>query len=212
AGGGGTAVGAGVRTARVYDRYAHRVENYQLPKTDAARQASAAVIGVDGQVLLHAIDAASAPPWLREVLVVQTLRRVWAEQYTDVEGMLPGREVKDMPSLAERRASPYEPEARDSTKREVEGIGYKVHFPAPCEPELPHVIVNAETTPATTPNDHMVESVQASLEQRALLPGEPLVDKGYTDSQVLVDSQQTCGVTLIGPGADDPSWQARAGT
>ena len=40
-----------------YDRYAHRVENYQLPKTDAARQALAAVIGADGQVLLHAIDA-----------------------------------------------------------------------------------------------------------------------------------------------------------
>ena len=57
---------------------------------------------------------------------MQTLRRVWAEQYTDVEGMLPWREVKDMPSPAERRASPYEPEARDSTKREVEWIGYKV--------------------------------------------------------------------------------------
>jgi len=50
-----------------YDRYAHRVENYQLPKTDAARQALAAVIGADGPGLLHAIDAASTPPWLREV-------------------------------------------------------------------------------------------------------------------------------------------------
>src|SRR5437764_5674597 len=57
----------------------------------------------------------------------------------------------------------------------------------------------------------MIESVHASLEQRDLLPREHLVDKGYTDSQVLVDSQQTYGVTLIGPVADDPSWQARAG-
>src|SRR5262249_60745635 len=32
------------------------------------------------------------------------------------------------------------------------------------------------------------------------------------DSQVLVDSQRTYGVTLIGPVADDPSWQARTGT
>ena len=38
-----------------------------------------------------------------------------------------------------------------------------------------------------------------------------LVDKGYTDSQVLVDSQRTYQMTLIGPVADDPSWQARAG-
>ena len=38
------------------------------------------------------------------------------------------------------------------------------------------------------------------------------IGKPYTDSQVLVDSQRTYGVTLIGPVADDPSWQARAGT
>jgi transposase len=45
-----------------------------------------------------------------------------------------------------------------------------------------------------------------------LLPAEHLVDKGYTDSHVLVDSPRTYGVTLLGPVADDPSWQARAGT
>jgi transposase len=37
------------------------------------------------------------------------------------------------------------------------------------------------------------------------------VDKGYTNSRVLVDSRQTYGVTVIGPVADDPSWQARSG-
>ena len=58
----------------------------------------------------------------------------------------------------------------------------------------------------------MLAAVHASLEPRALLPAEHLVDKGYTASQVLVDSQRTYGVTLIGPVADDPSWQARAGT
>src|SRR5215475_10212346 len=35
-----------------YERYAHRVENYQMPKTDAARKAFAALIGADGQGLL----------------------------------------------------------------------------------------------------------------------------------------------------------------
>jgi transposase len=58
----------------------------------------------------------------------------------------------------------------------------------------------------------MIESVHASLEQRGWLPAEHLVDKGYTDSRAFVDSQRTYGVTLIGPVADDPSWQARAGT
>ena len=53
----------------------------------------------------------------------------------------------------------------------------------------------------------MVQQVHASLEPRDLLPTEHLVDKGYTDPRVLVESQRTYGVTLIRPVADDPSWQ-----
>ena len=70
--------------------------------------------------------------------------------------------------------------------------------------ETPHLIVNVETTPATTPDDNMLTRVHTSLERRGLLPAEHLVDKGYTDSQVLVESQRTYGVTLLGPVADDP--------
>ena len=194
-----------------YDRYSHRVENYHLPKTDTARQALATVIGADGQTVLTAIDAASEQPWLRELPAIQTLRQVWAEQYLEVNGTLSWREVKDMPSPAELIASPYDPEARYSTKRDVEWVGYKVHLTETCDEDLPRLLVNVETTPATTPDDHMLAVVHASLEPRALLPTEHLVDKGYTDSQVLVESQRTYGVTLIGPVADDPSWQARAG-
>jgi transposase len=195
-----------------YNRYSSRVENYHLPKTDEARKALAAVIGADGQTLLHAIDAAVDQPWLQEVPAVKTLRRVWAEQYSEVNGQLGWREVKDMPSPAVLIPSPSDPEARYSTKREIEWVGYKVHVTETCDAETPHLIVNVETTPATTPDDHMVKCVHTSLEQQGFLPAEHLVDKGYTDSQVLVDSQRTYGVTLIGPVADDPSWQARAGT
>jgi len=195
-----------------YDRYSHRVENYHFPKTEAARQAFAEVIGADGQRLLQAIDAAIEQSWMREIPAIQTLRHVWAEQYVEVNGTLSWREVKDMPSPAELIASPYDPEARYSTKREVEWVGYKVHLTETCETATPHLIVHVETTPATTPDDHMVESVHAALAEHGLLPAEHLVDKGYTDSQVLVESQRTYGVTLIGPVADDPSWQARAGT
>ena len=56
---------------------------------------------------------------------------------------------------------------------------------------------------------NMLAVVHQSLETRGLLPGEHLVDKGYTDSRVLVDSEQSHGVTIVGPVADDPSWQAR---
>src|SRR5499425_3049685 len=194
-----------------YARYGRRVENYHLPKTDAAREELARVIAADGERLLAAVDAATDQPVLAQIPTVLTLRRVWAEQYTGAPGQLRWREVKDMPSPAELISSPYDPEARYSTKRSVEWIGYKVHLTETCDPATPHLIVNVETTPATTPDDHMIATIHASLKPRALLPTEHLVDKGYTDSQVLVESQRLYGVTLIGPVADDPSWQARAG-
>ena len=55
----------------------------------------------------------------------------------------------------------------------------------------------------------MLAVIHKSLETRDLLPAEHLVDKGYTDSRVLVDSRNDYGVTITGPVADDPSWQAR---
>jgi transposase len=197
--------------AEWYARYGERVENYHLPKTDQARLALAAVIGADGQRLLAALDGATKESWLREVPAVKLLRRVWAEQYIEREGQLGWREAKDMPSPAGLIASPYDPEARYSNKRSVEWIGYKVHLTETCDEALPHLIVNVETTPATTPDDNMIQDIHQSLEKRDLLPSEHLVDKGYTDSHVLVDSQREYGVTIVGPVAADPSWQARAG-
>lgn len=94
----------------------------------------------------------------------------------------------------------------------MEWVGYKVHLTETCDPETPHLIVNVETTPASTPDDRMVAVVHASLAKRDRLPTEHWVDKGYTDAQVLLDSQRNYQVTITGPVAEDPSWQARAGT
>jgi transposase len=87
-------------------------------------------------------------------------------------------------------------------------VGYRVQLTETCDPDLPSLIVNVETTPATTPDDTMLAVVHASLAKRDLLPDEHLVDKGYTDSRVLVDSQQRFGIEIVGPVAEDPSWQA----
>ena len=159
-----------------------------------------------------AVDAATDQPLLAQIPAVLTLRRVWAEQYTGDPGQLRWREVKDMPSLANLIFSPYDIEARYSTKRSIEWVGYKVHLTETCDEEKPHLIVNVETTPATTPDDNMIKPVHESLKRRSLLPGEHLVDKGYTDAHVIVESQSEYGVTIIGPVAADPSWQARTGT
>ena len=171
----------------------------------------ARVIAADGERLLAAVDAATDQPELAQLPAVVTLRRVWAEQYTGEPGQLRWREVKDMPSPAGLISSPYDTDARYSTKREMEWVGYKVHLTETCDADRPHLIVNVETTPATTPDDNMIEEVHESEKGRDLLPGEHLVDKGYTDSQVLVASLSEYGVTIVGPVAEDPSWQARAG-
>jgi len=193
-----------------YDRYGQRMENFSLPKSDTARRSLAASIGADGRALLNAIDT-NELAWLQQVPAVQILRQVWAQQYIGDAGELRWREVKEMPPPAEMIASPYDPEARYSTKRELEWVGYKVHLTEACDPEAPHLLTNVETTPATTPDDNMLAVVHASLAAWDRLPAEHLVDKGYTDAHVLVDSQREYGVTIVGPVAEDPSWQAQAG-
>jgi transposase len=197
--------------AEWYPRYGRRVENYHLPKTDATRAELARVVAADGEKLLSAVDAAHDQPELAQRPAVATLRRVWAEQYTGEPGQLRWREVKDMPSPAGLISSPYDTDARYSTKRGVDWVGYKVHFSETCDADRPHLIVNVETTPATTPDDNMIEEVHESEKGRDLLPSEHLVDKGYTDAQVLVASLHEYGVTIVGPVAEDPSWQAHAG-
>jgi transposase len=91
-----------------YQRYGRRVENYHLPKTDAARAELARVVAADGEKLLAAVDAATDQPVLAQIPAVVIMRRVWAEQYTGEPGQLRWREVKDLPSPAELISSPYE--------------------------------------------------------------------------------------------------------
>src|SRR3954454_20293390 len=193
-----------------YERYGERVENYDLPKSEAERQELALVVGADGRQLLRTLEAAERPE-LGALPAVRTLRRGWGGQDVETAGPVGLRALEATPSPAGLVASPYDPEARYSSKRGMEWVGYKVQLTETCDPDLPSLIVNVETTPATTPDDNMLAVVHASLAERDLLPSEHLVDKGYTDSHVLVDSRRHFGVEIIGPVADDPSWQARAG-
>jgi transposase len=126
------------------------------------------------------------------------------------DGALVWRSGHELSALAERIESPYDPQARYSTKRSVDWVGYKVHFTETCDPETAHVIVNVETTVASVPDAHLLTTVHASLVRRELLPAEHLVDMGYTSPRVLVESARRDGVRIVGPIAEDTSWQARA--
>jgi len=54
-----------------------RAADDRLPTSKAARDTLARTIGADGDALLAMIYAVSAPPWLREIPAVQTVRQVW---------------------------------------------------------------------------------------------------------------------------------------
>ena len=195
-----------------FERYSHRVENYRFPKADTDRQQLAATIGADGFALLQAAYGSDAPPDVRDVLAVEVLRQIWVQQYYGGEHPPRWRHEPDVPPAAQLIHSPYDLEARYSIKHGSAWVGYKAHATETCDDDTPHSITHVETTPATTPDDHMLEPIHAALAAQALLPRDHLVDCGYTDAETLVTSVQDYGVHIVGPVAADPSWQAREGT
>jgi transposase len=195
-----------------FERYSHRVENYRLPKADTDRQQLAATIGADGFALLQAAYGSDAPPDVRDALAVEVLRQIWGQQYYGGEHPPRWRHEPDVPPAAQLIHSPYDLEARYSTQHGSAWVGYKAHATETCDDDTPHIITHVETTPATTPEDNMLEPIHAALAAQALLPQEHLVDCGYTDAETLVTSVQDYGVPIVGPVAVDPSWQAREGT
>jgi transposase len=194
-----------------FDRYDTRMENYQFPKTAAAREAVAVTIGADGRQLLQAVEAATDQPWLCEVPAVKTLRHVWAEQYTDPPEPLRWRAVQERVPSADLMASPYDLDARYSTKRGIAWVGYKVHLTETCDAGQPHLITQVLTTPATTPDCVMGPTIQQDLAQRDLLPGVHLLDGGYVDAELLVTAQTAHQIEVVGPPFGSYSHQRRAG-
>jgi transposase len=200
----------GVVSAEWFDRYEKRFEGYRLPKGKAERQRYAEQVGADGFHLLEAVYSDTAPLWLREVPMVQTLRQVWVQQFYASEGPVQWRSEEDLAPSALLIHSPYDVDARFSTKRDILWAGYKVHLTETCDDEIPHLLTHVETTPATTYDGAVVETIHASLAEKGLLPQEHVVDAGYLDAEVLVSNQQKHAITLIGPVAVDNSWQAQA--
>ena len=195
-----------------FDRYARRFEAYRLPPGRPERYALAEQIGADGRHLLAAIADPSAPSWLREVPAVRVLRRVWIQQFYAAEPDQPvrWRQAADLPPASLLISSPYDPDARYSKKRKTKWTGYKVHLTETCDDDLPNLITDVLTTPATTADFDALPIVQTNLDHRGLCPDEHLVDAGYVTADHLVTSQQEHGIDLVGPAPKNQSWQAKA--
>lgn len=106
-----------------FDRSSHRFDEYRFPKAQTQRLELAETIGTDGQQLLTAVYAPTAPAWLADLSAVETLRRVWVQQYFVEEGHCRWRSNEQIPPPSFIIASPYDLDARLGVKRTHGWIG-----------------------------------------------------------------------------------------
>ena len=193
-----------------FDLYGPRFEQYRLPKERVEQEGLAKRIGADGYHLLSAIYEAGHV-WLREVPAVEILRQVWVQQYYLQDDRVHWRTKEDSPASSLTIQSPYDPEARNRSKRTTNWTGYAAHLTETCDPDLPHLVTDVQTTPATTSDVAMTATIHASLAEKDLLPEEHYVDTGYMDADLLVTSREDHDIDLCGPVMPDTRWQARSG-
>jgi transposase len=192
-----------------FERYARRIEDQRLPKGKQAREEYLKTVGADGFRLLGQLDAPHTPELLKEIAEVETLRRIWEQHYEKVDGGLRVLDPKEMPEAAHRIESPYEVEARYSTKRAMDWVGYKVHLTESCDEGFPHLITDVHTTAATATDVKQLSAIQDGLARSGLLPAEQLADSSYVCGSNLVSSH-TRQIDLVGPPYKDNTWQAKA--
>ena len=198
--------------AEWWERYAARFDAFRLPTTQPKQAALAHAIGRDGRHLLAWVQASATPPAVRAHAAVALLRQVWLQQFyaDDDPTAIRLRTVADLPPAAGLIGSPYDVDARLSTKRDTTWNGYKVHLTESCDADGLNLITDVQTTPATTPDGQLTAPIQAALSKRHLLPAEQYVDCAYTDAATIIGAQTTHAIELVGPVQRDGSWQAQA--
>jgi hypothetical protein len=87
-----------------------------------------------------------------------------------------------------------------------------VHLTETCEKGSPHLITHVETTSAPVSDDAQTAVIHQALKHKELLPDQHIVDTGYVDAKLLVESPQDYQIDLIGPTRANYRWQAREKT
>ncbi|MEV6351033.1 transposase, partial [Actinoplanes sp. NPDC051851] len=165
--------------------YGARIDSMRLPESRTRRDELMIQYGRDGYHLLEAVTHRDAPHWLAHLPAVQTLRLIWIQQFhrdTDGTGRQevrrrdPAPTGDGLPPARDKIASPFDLDARYSTKRGMSWRGYKVHFTETCDPpeptgttsdhtagprrgEHPNLITNVATTTATVADATMTATL-----------------------------------------------------
>jgi transposase len=192
------------------ERYGQPLNDQRLPKEEGDQPLFAQLMGTDGRTLLQWIY--DDPQWqgLHVLPAVETLRQVWIQQFYEAEDQVHWRTDEQTPPPTFRIVSPFDRHARQARKRDTRWLGYKVHLTETCEADQPLVITHVETRPAPQQDVLATEFIHRQLQNKKLLPSTHIVDTAYVSGPLLVQSQKTFGVELLGPVLPDTSWQAEA--
>ena len=177
------------------ERYGERCVSEKLNKD--TRTALRSEVGPDGQWLLERLQEEATPAVLRQLPEVQTLRTVWRQQFEVVEEQVRFRPPGPYDGTSQI-ATPHDPEARYSKKRDQSWVGDKLQVTETDDEGYPHLITDIAMTSSVETDMVALDSIQARLEARDLLPREQLGDAGYISGPNLACSQQR-GIDLIGP-------------
>ena len=189
------------------DRYGKRVDEWRLPEETKDRDALTQMIGKDGATLLDALWSEVSPGWMRSLPAVETLRRVWVQQFMIVDGVAQLRPAEFLAPSSARIQSPYDTQARFASKRSTKWLGYKVHLTETYGEETPNIITNVQTEEATVNDNYSLPEIHERLSKSELLPNKHLVDGGYIEASNLVESRREYDIDLIGPAQSNGRWQ-----
>ncbi|PZP42893.1 MAG: hypothetical protein DI601_16925 [Azospirillum brasilense] len=120
-------------------------------------------------------------------------------------------EREGIPPAAQCISSPYDADAHLARKGARTWIGYKAHLSETCDENLPQIITHVQTTVGPVADGDVTTPTHHALRQKGLLPAQHIVDTGYLDAGLLVETQRDFGVDLVGPARSDLRWQSRSG-
>ncbi|UZR94205.1 IS1182 family transposase (plasmid) [Chondrinema litorale] len=193
-------------------RYSSRIGSTRLPQSQLKQLGFAIQIGKDGYDLLDIIYQQDDEGWLRNLPAVKLLRNVWVQQFYLQEDKINYRDKQlGIPPALQFISSPYDKDARYAKKYTTSWIGYKVHITETCQEDLPYLITHMVTTKSPIADSNMTDGIHDDLKKDKRLPKTHLVDTGYIDSALLVNSKKQYAVELLGPTRSDQKWQARSG-
>jgi transposase len=118
------------------ERYGHRAEEYRFPNSTDKRQQFLHQVGQDGWGLLAAIESNPQHDWMLSIPAVDTLQRVWKQDYLPPDKGGAWIPDEDRLPSAKLYFSPYDLDASAATKRSTHWIGYQVHFSETCDEDL----------------------------------------------------------------------------